>query len=109
MLYYLYANFSTNDKYNIMKKSKVNDFLYALARSPDFKAAWTDTRPELEITRFLTEARREKGLTQEQLAELSGVSKSEIELLENGKGDPSLQTLKRLATALGKNLQLFFI
>ena len=44
-----------------------------------------------------------------QLAELSGVSQEEIDLLENGKGDPTLRTLKQLATALGKNLQLFFI
>ena len=89
--------------------NKLNDFLYALARSPEFKSAWTDVGPELELKRFLADARNEKGLTQAQLAELSGGPQEEIELLESGKGDPSLQTIKRLATALGKNLLLFFV
>lgn len=46
---------------------------------------------------------------QTQLSELLGVPQEEIVLLESGKGDPSLQTVKRLATALGKNLLLFFV
>jgi len=89
--------------------NKLNDFLYALARSPKFRSAWTDVGPELELKRFLTDARHENGLMQTQLSELLGVPQEEIVLLESGKGDPSLQTVKRLATALGKNLLLFFV
>ncbi len=44
--------------------------------------------------------RREKGLTQAELAEKCGLSNNFIALLERGKGAPSIATLGRLAEAL---------
>ena len=44
--------------------------------------------------------RREKGLTQEQLAELSGLSQQYISGLENGLRNPTILTLYELAQAL---------
>jgi transcriptional regulator with XRE-family HTH domain len=45
--------------------------------------------------------RREKGLTQEALAERSGLSQQYISGLENGLRNPTIVTLYELATALG--------
>lgn len=45
--------------------------------------------------------RKEKGLTQEQLAERSGLSQQYISGLENGHRNPTIVTLFELATALG--------
>ena len=45
--------------------------------------------------------RREKGLTQETLAEKSGLSQQYISGLENGLRNPTIVTLFELATALG--------
>lgn len=45
--------------------------------------------------------RREKGLTQEALAEKSGLSQQYISGLENGQRNPTIVTLYELATALG--------
>lgn len=45
--------------------------------------------------------RREKGLTQEALAEKSGLSQQYISGLENGFRNPTIVTLYELATALG--------
>lgn len=45
--------------------------------------------------------RREKGLTQEALAEKSGLSQQYISGLENGLRNPTIVTLFELATALG--------
>ncbi len=89
--------------------SKLNDFLYALTREPEFKSAWSDVEPELVIKQFLTEERQKKGLTRERLAELSGVPLDQIRLLESGKGDPSPRTLQRLASVFGKQIQLLFV
>ncbi|UKD59518.1 helix-turn-helix domain-containing protein [Amycolatopsis sp. FU40] len=51
---------------------------------------------------LLREMRRQTGLTQEQLAERSGVSVSTIRRLENGRPvDPRMGTVKLLADALG--------
>jgi transcriptional regulator with XRE-family HTH domain len=45
--------------------------------------------------------RREKGLTQEQVEELSGFSQQYISDLENGKRNPTIVTLYELASVLG--------
>jgi transcriptional regulator with XRE-family HTH domain len=45
--------------------------------------------------------RRERGLTQEQLAEISGFSQQYISGLEQGRRNPTVVTLYELATALG--------
>ncbi|HEY8956896.1 helix-turn-helix domain-containing protein [Chitinophaga sp.] len=46
------------------------------------------------------------GLLQAQLAALSGVSTRTIQLVEQGKGNPSLQTLIRLIDPLGLRIDL---
>ena len=50
---------------------------------------------------LLWELRTSKGLTLKKLEERSGVSKSEINAIENAKVSPRLDTLKLLADALG--------
>jgi len=46
------------------------------------------------------------GLLQPQLSVLSGVNTRTIQLVEQGKGNPSLETLFRLIDPLGLNLEL---
>jgi transcriptional regulator with XRE-family HTH domain len=45
--------------------------------------------------------RQKKGLTQEQLAEISGFSQQYISGLEQGRRNPTVVTLYELASALG--------
>ena len=45
--------------------------------------------------------RKEKGLTQEALAEKSGLSQQYISGLENGQRNPTIVTLFELSSALG--------
>lgn len=52
-------------------------------------------------------ARREVlSLTQEALAELSGVGLRTLKQLESGKGNPTLLTIEKLADVLGLELML---
>jgi len=46
------------------------------------------------------------GLLQTQLAALSGISSRTIQLVEQGKGNPSLDTLIRLIDPIGLRLEL---
>lgn len=56
---------------------------------------------------YLLRKRRELlGLLQLQLAAISGVSVRTIQLVEMGKGNPSLDTLIKLAEPLGLQIQL---
>jgi transcriptional regulator with XRE-family HTH domain len=46
------------------------------------------------------------GLSQSQLTGFSGINTRTIQLIEQGKGNPSLDTLLQLANPLGLELQL---
>ena len=59
-----------------------------------------------EIVSQLTRARMEKGLSQAQLAELVGTQRSNVSRIENGGQNLSLDTLIRIANALGKEVRL---
>ncbi len=76
---------------------------------PGFKAEWDALEPEFQIVRAIIEGREEKGFTQAQLAEATGINQANISRLENGTGNPSLQTLKRLAAGMGMKLKLEFV
>lgn len=45
-------------------------------------------------------------LRQEDLAEMSGITSRTIHLIESGTGNPSVETLEKLATVLGMELLL---
>lgn len=45
--------------------------------------------------------RKERGLTQKNLGELCGIAEPNIRKYENGKQNPKLETIEKIATALG--------
>jgi transcriptional regulator with XRE-family HTH domain len=53
------------------------------------------------VGRNVKRIRQEKGLTQEQLADLSGFSQQYISGLEQGRRNPTIVTIYELAAALG--------
>jgi transcriptional regulator with XRE-family HTH domain len=53
------------------------------------------------VGRNVRRIRKKKGLTQEQLAEISGFSQQYISGLEQGQRNPTVVTLYELASALG--------
>lgn len=61
-------------------------------RSEDFSKAALGTN--------LREARERLGLTQEQVAQRSGVHTTEVSRIETGKRDPRVSTMLRLAVAI---------
>ena len=52
--------------------------------------------------------RRERQLTQEQLAEAAGISVDFLSLIERGRNAPSFQKIQRLANALGVPVKVLF-
>ncbi len=52
----------------------------------------------------LIDARNEKGITQRELEQLSGVSQPVIARMESGKTVPNLDTIIKILAALGKTL-----
>jgi len=55
------------------------------------------------------ELRKIKGLTQEQLADLIGVSRQTINAIEKEKFDPSLPTAFKMSKLFGLPIEQFFV
>lgn len=78
-------------------------------RDSAFQAEWETLEPERQIIRAIIEGRERCDLTQQQLAEITGIQQADISRLENGTGNLSLRTLKRLAAGMGMQLKLEFV
>ena len=59
-----------------------------------------------ELIRTIKERREVLQVTQETLAELSGVGLRTLKQFESGKGNPTLLTLQRIADVLGMEVGL---
>jgi transcriptional regulator with XRE-family HTH domain len=59
-----------------------------------------------ELVNSLKQRREILGVTQSRLAELSGVGIRTLKEIESGKGNPTVETLIKLAEVLGMELKL---
>ena len=64
--------------------------------------------PNVQLGEALLAARAGKKVTQKELAALSGIDQSDISKIERGGANPSVNTLMRLAKALGRELTIRF-
>ncbi len=78
-------------------------------KDPSFKKEYDELEPEFAIINAIVDARKEMGLTQKQLSELTGITQADISKLENGNANPSIKTLQRLAAAMGKKVKISFV
>ena len=60
----------------------------------------------LDTAIAVSRAREQAHLTQEQLAERSGLSRNTIIRIERGSTSPSIKTLGKIASALGKRVHV---
>ena len=60
------------------------------------------------IGKTILKRRKEIALTQQELADLSGVGINTLVALERGKGNPSIRTLSKIADVIGFELRLEF-
>jgi transcriptional regulator with XRE-family HTH domain len=74
------------------------------AEGPAGEAELAALRAQARIARIFSERRLERGLTQQQLAALSGIPQSEISKVENARANPTVATLAALARPLGLEL-----
>lgn len=88
-------------KYSEYKKKCLED--------SGFKKEYDSLQPEYDIINAMIKARKEQGLTQKQLSELTGISQADISRIENGTRNPSLGMIKRLAAGMGMQLKLEFL
>lgn len=78
-------------------------------KNPQVKEAYDALEPEFQVIRAIIDARKNQKMTQQQLADRTGIDRADISKLENGNANPSLKLLKRLADGLGMDVRIEFI
>lgn len=77
-------------------------FLAKAGTKPGFVEAYDERADEYALIRQLLQARQRAGLTQEQVADAMGTTKSAVSRLESSVvHSPSVSTLRRYARAVG--------
>lgn len=69
---------------------------------PERLQRWVDW-----VSKKIREARQEAGLTQEQLAQKTGLPQSHISRIENAKHSPARATIEKIASALERPVSFF--
>ena len=67
------------------------------------------SKNQLNLGKRLSELRKRKNMTLDELSEKSGVSKSILSQIERDLSNPTVITISRIASALGENLSDFFL
>ncbi|MDQ6879705.1 MAG: helix-turn-helix transcriptional regulator [Candidatus Dormibacteraeota bacterium] len=86
--------------------SRFEDYVRELEKKlePKDREALERLRAHYTVASQLIELRKEKGISQQQLAELSGVYQSEISRIERGSANPSQATLEAIARVFGRTV-----
>jgi len=93
-----------------MKKKylRFNQYKKDLLKNPVAKKEYDRLKPEFALINALIFARKERKLTQAELAKRIGTTQSVISRLEIGQANPSVAVLKRIAVALNSKLEIRF-
>ncbi len=75
-------------------------------RDSEYREAYDALEEEYELRRGVIRARIEQGLTQADLAERLGTTQSAISRMEAGEFNPRVDTLRKLAVALGVEFRI---
>ena len=88
------------------EKINVNNVISdALAADSELKQIWDESRTEYNVLGNLIKLRKEKGLSQAELAGLSGNKQQVISRIESSKNSPTLKTLCSILDVLGYDIQ----
>ena len=80
----------------------IND---TLTDDPELKKMWGESRTEYHVLGELVKLRKSRGLSQAELAKMSGNKQQVISRIENKENSPTLKTLCSLLDVLGYDIQ----
>ena len=96
----------------IYKKSDItidfDDILKEEMKDPEFKKYYDYYGRQLEIAYQILQLRKKKHISQAQLAKRIGTKQSNIARMEAGQQNFSVDTLEKIAGALGSDLKIVF-
>ena len=73
---------------------------------PELKEIYEGEDPVYELRKKILKLRIDKGLSQEELAKRAGTKQSVISRIENGESEPGIETVKKIARVLDREVKI---
>jgi len=86
-----------------------HEYLKEELKDPEFKKWYTYFGKQLDIALTVNRLRKQKGLSQAQLAKKIGTTQSNVARMEAGNQNFTTDTLQKIAQALNKELKIEFV
>ena len=87
-----------------MIEKTFKEYKKKVLKSSDLLKEYNELEPQYELIKELIKYRVDHNITQQQLANKTGIPKSNISRFESGKHSPSLKLLFKIAQGLGKEV-----
>ena len=75
-------------------------------KKPRFKESYAAIGIQFEMYQMLSDARREKKMTQKELAKKIGMTQSSLARIESGRGNPSFGLIAKIAYFLDCSIRI---
>lgn len=84
-------------------------YLRGEMKDPEFKRLYAEADIELRVALEITRAREAKKMTQQELAQALKTKQQTVSRIERGAQNVTIETLDKIARALGRGLQVRFV
>lgn len=84
-------------------------YLRGEMKDPEFRRLYEEAGIELRVAMEITKAREAQKMTQEDLAEAMKTKQQTVSRIERGAQNVTIETLDKIARALGRDLQVRFV
>ncbi|MBI5241509.1 MAG: helix-turn-helix transcriptional regulator [Elusimicrobia bacterium] len=87
----------------------LRQYLHGEMKDAEFRRFYEEADIELKVALEITKAREAEEMTQEELAEALKTKQQTVSRIERGAQNVTIETLDRIAKALGRDLQVRFV
>lgn len=87
----------------------LRQYLSGEMKDPEFRRLYAEADIELRVALEITKAREAKKMSQRDLADALHTKQQTVSRIERGAQNVTIETLDRIARALGKGLQVRFV
>jgi len=100
---------SKKKRNKIEKAVDFQEYLAEKLKNPKFKRYYDEYGKQLEIAYQILKLRKQKGLSQAELAKKIGTRQSDIARMETGQQNFTTDTLQKVASAFKRELRIEFV
>ena len=84
--------------------SDFRNYLNEQMKDSEFKKEWDSLEPEFNMIQAMIDARKQRNMTQKELALKAGLTQANVSKIEKGLSHPTIDTLLKIAYGLDKRL-----